>query len=161
MLTEREALARYLNNQRRHIIGILDGLTDEQLRQPVLPSGWSCIQLVNHLTWDVEHFWFQCVVAGNRNELDFDANAWNPPTDRTPADILATYQRECQRADQVIAATDLDAAPAWWPVEIFPHLPERSLRETILHVTTETATHAGHLDVVRELLDERQWLVLT
>lgn len=161
MLTEREGLSCYLSNQRRHITGILDGLTDEQLLQPVLPSGWSCVQLVNHLTWDVEHFWFQCVVAGNRDELDFDTNAWELPPGKTPADILAAYQRECQRADEIIAATDLNAAPAWWPVEIFPGLPERSLRETILHVTTETAIHAGHLDVVRELLDQRQWLVLT
>jgi uncharacterized damage-inducible protein DinB len=161
MLTEREALSHYLANQRRHIVDILAGLTDDQLRHPVLPSGWSCVQLVNHLTWDVEHFWFQCVVAGNRDELDADANAWELPPASTPAGILAAYQRECQRADEIIALTDLSAAPRWWPVEIFPDLPERSLRETILHITTETATHAGHLDAARELLDERQWLVLT
>lgn len=161
MLTEREALSTYLQNQRRHIVHILDDLTDEQLLQPILPSGWSCAQLVNHLTWDVEHFWFQCVMAGNRDELDFDANAWDVPAGTSPTEIIAVYQRECQRADEIIATTDLDAAPKWWPVEIFPNLSEWSVREIILHVTTETATHAGHLDAVRELLDNRQWFVLT
>jgi hypothetical protein len=32
--------------------------------------------------------------------------------------------------------------------------------EVILHVVVETATHAGHLDAVRELVDGRQWMVL-
>lgn len=41
------------------------------------------------------------------------------------------------------------------------HLPPRELRETILHVVAETACHAGHLDVVGELIDGRSWLVLT
>lgn len=161
MLDERAALSRYLAGQRGHMLGALDGLSEEQLRHPVLPSGWNCLQLVNHLTWDVEHFWFQCVVAGNRSELDFDANAWEIPPDATTEGILAAYQQQCHQADQVIAARDLDSAPVWWPVEIFPNFPEKCLRETILHVITETATHAGHLDVVRELIDQRQWLVLT
>ncbi len=65
------------------------------------------------------------------------------------------------RANAIIAATPLDAAPAWWPVEVFEGLPVRDLRGTILHVLAETACHAGHLDVVRELIDGRQQLVLT
>jgi hypothetical protein len=40
-------------------------------------------------------------------------------------------------------------------------MPEQQLRQTILHVIAETATHAGHLDAVRELIDGRTWLVLT
>jgi len=51
--------------------------------------------------------------------------------------------------------------PAWWPAEIFSDLPSRGLRDAILHVITETAYHAGHLDVVRELIDGRTWQVLT
>jgi hypothetical protein len=40
-------------------------------------------------------------------------------------------------------------------------MPSRPLHETILHVLTETASHAGHLDIARELIDGHQWLVLT
>src|SRR3954447_4748761 len=45
------------------------GLSDEQLRRPVLPSGWSCLGLVRHLTLSDERYWFGVVVAGER--LDF------------------------------------------------------------------------------------------
>lgn len=80
----------------------------------------------------------------------------------TPAEVvLEAYREEAGLADAVIGAAELDAAPAWWPVEIFPGMPERDLRRTILHVVAETAAHAGHLDVVRELVDGHQWLVLT
>ena len=48
--------------------------------------------------------------------------------------------------------------PSGW---IFPGLPSRPLRDTVLHVITETATHAGHLDAVRELIDGRTWMILT
>jgi len=54
-----------------------------------------------------------------------------------------------------------DAAPALWPEELFGDWRLDNLREVILHVLTETAVHAGHLDAVRELIDGRTWLVLT
>jgi Protein of unknown function (DUF664) len=50
--------------------------------------------------------------------------------------------------------------PTWWP-DFFANLPPRPLRRTILHAIAETATHAGHLDAARELIDGGQWLVLT
>jgi hypothetical protein len=53
----------------------------------------------------------------------------------------------------VIAGTPLDAGPAWWPDDPFEDLRRRELRRTVLHVVTETAAHAGHLDAVRELID--------
>ncbi len=159
MLNEREALGHYLAAQRHHIIGAIEGLTDEQLRQPVLPSGWNCLQMVNHLTWDVENFWFQCVVAGDLSGFDITDDGWILPPDATRQSVLAAYHRQCQRTDDIIATRDLDSAPVWWPVEIFPEMPEQCLRETVLHVIAETAAHAGHLDAVRELIDQRQWLV--
>jgi hypothetical protein len=79
-----------------------------------------------------------------------------------PADaVFDLYRQETERASAIIAATPPDAQAAWWPEEVFPGLPPRPLRETILHVITETACHAGHLDVVRELIDGRTWVILT
>jgi uncharacterized damage-inducible protein DinB len=158
---ETDALLATLNAQRRHVLGILDGLSDEALRRPVLPSGWTCLGLVRHLALDVERFWFRAVVAGQSVELRTGAAAWQVGADEAAADVLAEYRRETELADAVIEATALDAAPAWWPVEEFPDLPEKNLRETLLHVVVETACHAGHLDAVRELIDGRTWLVLT
>ena len=158
---EIRALLSSLNNQRAHVLGILEGLPDEALRRPVLPSGWTCLGLVQHLALDVERFWFRAVVAGEPVDREKDHDVWQVPPDLPAEAVLGLYRQETELANSIIAATPLDAAPAWWPEEIFPGLPTRDLRETILHVITETACHAGHLDAVRELIDGRAWLVLT
>jgi uncharacterized damage-inducible protein DinB len=158
---ERDALLQALNAQRDHVLDALTGLPDEALRRPVLPSGWACIGLVQHLALDVERFWFRAVAAGEPVELASGADAWHVPAGVSVGAVVDLYRAEAARSDAVITATALDARPAWWPVQVFADLPERNLRSTILHVLTETACHAGHLDAARELLDGRQHLVLT
>jgi len=159
--SERLALQEALDGQRATVLEILDGLPEEALRRPVLPSGWSCLGLVQHLTLDVERFWFRAVVAGEQVELATADGAWQVEPG-TPVDaVLDGYREEVRKANVIIAATSPDAAPVWWPVEVFADLPVRDLRRTILHVLTETACHVGHLDAARELLDGRQRLVLT
>lgn len=158
------ALLRVLHGQRRHILGAVEGLDDADLRRPVLPSGWHCLGLVQHLTLDVERFWFRAVLTGDEAVIagltSGDA-AWRVAADVPPGDVLDGYRREAGTVDAVIAALPADAPLAWWPRELFgePHL--HSLRDLLLHVITETACHAGHLDAVRELIDGRRWLVLT
>ena len=66
---ERHLLLSRLAGQRDHVLHQLDGLSDAQLRQPVLPSGWSCLGLVRHLTLSDERYWFEVVMAGGA--LDF------------------------------------------------------------------------------------------
>lgn len=159
--TETGALLGSLRAQRAHVLGILEGLPDEALRRPVLPSGWTCLGLVQHLALDVERFWFQRVVAGERLAEDPDAAAaWSVPPDRAPAAVLERYRQESARADAIVTATPLDAAPRAWP-RFFGSWRLEDLRAVVLHVITETACHAGHLDAARELLDGRTWLTLT
>lgn len=158
---ELSALRGWLDYQRGHVLGILEGLSEEDLRRPVLPSGWTCLGLVNHLALDVERFWFRAVAAGEQVALATGDEAWRVGPDVPAEAVFALYREETARADAVIDATPLDAAPVWWPAEIFPNLPPRDLRNSILAVITETACHAGHLDAVRELIDGRTWLVLT
>ncbi len=163
--TETQTLLKYLDSQREHVLGILEGLDDEALRRPILPSGWSCLGMVQHLAIDVERFWFQGTVAGNQDFIDafFAApdNAWQVGPDVSAQAVFDLYRQEIARANAIIAAASPDAAPAWWPPEIFRDWRLRTVREVILHTTTETATHAGHLDAARELIDGRKWLVLT
>ncbi|MGY1807036.1 DinB family protein [Blastococcus sp. SYSU D00669] len=161
LIDEKSALLAALRSQREHVLGILDGLPDEELRRPVLPSGWSCLGLVKHLAVDVERFWFRAVIAGEQVELQSGDGGWRVPDGTTGDEVLALYRDEAARADAVIGDRALDAEPAWWPTELFPGLPVRDLRQTVLAVIVETATHAGHLDAVRELIDGRTWLVLT
>jgi hypothetical protein len=63
--TELDALKGALDRQREHVLGTLEGLAEEDLRRPVLPSGWSCLALLRHLSLDVERFWFPGVIAGD------------------------------------------------------------------------------------------------
>ncbi len=163
MSDEKQALLETLAGQRRHVLGILEGLPDEALQRPLLPSGWTCAGLVHHLALDVERFWFRAVMAGEKVEaqdIPFTESAWEVPPSMSAEQVLALYREECARADEVVSGMSLDTPPAWWP-EFFGDSLLDDLREVLLHVIVETATHAGHLDTVRELVDGRQWMVLT
>ena len=79
------ALIATLDSQRDHVLGALDGLDEAALRRAVLPSGWSCLGLVQHLAMDVERFWFRAVVAGEPAviaELADAGDAWLVDIDR-------------------------------------------------------------------------------
>ena len=151
-----------LRHQRSHVLGILEGVDEESLRRPILPSGWSCLGLVQHLALDVERFWFRMIVAG---ELELPApdapSAWDVGPDRAAGAVFALYRDEAACADEVILARPLDAPPATWPHDLFGDFRLKDLRAVLVHVLTETATHAGHLDAARELIDGRRWLTLT
>lgn len=160
---ENQTFLHYLNSQRHHVLGILEGLDEEVLRRPVLPSGWTCLGLVQHLALDVERFWFRAVVAGEQaviDGLDEAGDPWQVASDVPAEDVFDLYRQEIDRANAIITATPLDSAPTWWP-DFFGEWRLHSLREVILHVITETACHAGHLDAAREIVDGRRWLVLT
>ena len=162
-MNEKNRLLDSLQAQRDHVIGILDGLDEEAARRAAAPSGWSVLGLVQHLTRDDERFWFSAVVAGDADAIEATLNegdAWQVAPDRTLNDIVDGYRAEIQRSAAVLAEADLDASPGWWPTEIFPDWRMDDVRQIVLHVITETATHAGHLDLVRELIDGRQWMTL-
>jgi hypothetical protein len=138
-----------------------EGLSEQDLRRPILPSQWTCAGLVHHLAIDVERFGFRAVVAGEQLTDEEPDNAWQLPKDVTATSVLEAYRREIELADAIIAATSIDSALAWWPEDLFGSWRLDDLRETLLHVIAETACHAGHLDAARELIDGQQWIVLT
>ena len=157
---EKEALLASLNEQREHVLSVVEELSDDGQRRPTLPSGWTPLGMVQHLAVEVEQFWFRGAVAGEPITLTSGDEAWRVPADTPAAEILAQYRDEIARANAIIAATAADAMPKWWP-DFFDDFPPRPLRRAILHVIAETAAHAGHLDAHRELVDGGQWLVLT
>jgi hypothetical protein len=167
MNAEFDALKAALDGQREHVLGILEGLSEQDLRRPVLPTGWSCLGLVRHLAIDVEQFWFSGVFAGDPDVAwQFKAGAeahWHVPDNVNAEEILDGYRAAIERADAALtAAADdpagLDRPPATWPTELWPDWRLADLRRILLHVLTETACHAGHLDATRELIDGITWM---
>ena len=162
---ERASLADWLGGQREHVLGILEGLDDAQLHRAMLPSGWTFLGMVQHLAFDVERYWFRCIIGGESltivgTEPEDRPNYWEIADDVDARQLLATYRDEIERSNAIISATPLDQPPAqrdeWWGDWEVP-----DLRFVLLHVLAETACHAGHLDAARELVDGRKWLSLT
>jgi hypothetical protein len=82
------------------------------------------------------------------------------PGDGVCGRLAAVVPRRVLPADAVAALLSADEAPKYWPQELFGDWRLDSVREVLLHVLVETATHAGHLDAARELIDGKQWIVL-
>lgn len=68
---------------------------------------------------------------------------------RTPGRAYASYQAQYARSNEIVAAAALDDAgrhPDCRP-------GNADLRWMLIHLVEETGRHAGHADIVRELLD--------
>ena len=154
-------LLKYLTQQREHVLGAVENLSEEAMRRPVLPTGWSCAGLIQHLALDVERFWFRQIMAGEQVGPDeFGNDGWQVRPDVSAEAVLQLYRREIDLADKIITATSPEAPPVWWP-DFWPTFHLDNLRQVLLHVIAETACHAGHLDAARELIDGQTWLILT
>jgi len=159
---EKDALLGGLEGQRRHVLAMLEGLSDQQLRTAMLPSGWHCLGLVRHLTLH-EDYWFRQSVNGELPVVSGqdEGDDWTVPEDQLPHEILDRYRSAVARSNEIIAATPLDAPPRrpdpeWqeWGMTF------QDLRTIMVHVLIDTSVHAGHLDATRELIDGRQWVVI-
>ncbi|PMR60033.1 mini-circle protein [Verrucosispora sp. ts21] len=157
MDVEKAALYEFLTHQRAVIRAILADLDETSLRTPVLPSGWSPLGLVEHLG-HAERHWFQEVFRGSAEPLPWPDENTPLLTTRSPAQVFGFYRDQCDISDSIIAAAPLTATPAGRHPEEPLASQTTDLRRIVLHVIEETARHAGHLDVVRELIDGRTGL---
>jgi hypothetical protein len=123
------------------------GLSDEQLRRVLVGSGTCVLGLIQHLA-EAERYWFGYHLAGTAWNADLECGM-AVPAGRAAADVLADYRAAIEDSDRAIrSAGDPDALFAV-PVEGNRH----SLRWVMAHMTSETARHAGHADILREQLD--------
>lgn len=160
MADARTALLSALGSERAHVLATTEGLSEADLLRPVAPSGWSVAGMLTHLAYDDEIFWLGAVLAGDRHAIDAICDGWHAPTG-TGAEAIDRYRDVVARHDLLLDGIDLDAPPAWTPpTEMFPFPPFASGWLVVQRVVLETATHAGHLDLVRELIDGHQHLVL-
>jgi uncharacterized damage-inducible protein DinB len=147
---EKESLKVSLDRHRDTVLWKLEGLGDDDLRRSMVPSGTSLLGLVKHLA-AVEYGWF-CDTFGREIEpLPFDDD--DPDADlrvrpeETTEDILAFYGRARAAADQAIDELDVeDTGTAWFGEAV-------TMRWVLIHMIEETARHAGHVDILRELID--------
>jgi hypothetical protein len=154
---EKDALHAFLKAQRASVLAIVDGLDDEALTTTVPPLGWSPLGMVEHLGY-AERYWFQEILTGSAEPVEWPDDDHTPlNTPRPPSVVFAFYRRQCRRSDEAIAATPL-STPAVGR-HSGPNADEfTDLRRVVLHMIEETARHAGHLDIARELLDGKTGL---
>lgn len=153
--SEKETLHRYLRKHRAALLAKVEGLAERQARWPLTPTGTNLLGLVKHVAG---------VQAGYLGEVFGrplpDSPAWleswegddmYASLDESMADVIAFHHRSAAHADATIAALDLDARGAvpWWPEE----RREVTLHQVLVHLGYEVARHAGHADIVREMLD--------
>jgi uncharacterized damage-inducible protein DinB len=147
--TERDLLEAFLTANRAEIKSLLDGVTDAQARQRLVPSLTTLLGLVKHAAF-VERVWFEVTLAGRtRAELglppDIDATFTLADDDTIDA-IRASYDEATARADAIVKAHSLDDHA------LHHRLGRVSLRWIYLHMIEELARHAGHGDILKEQL---------
>jgi hypothetical protein len=149
-------LQRYLQRGREDVLWKLDGLSEYDARRPLTPTGTNLLGLVKHLAY-MELDYFGAAFGRPSPEalawddgLDPNVDMW-ATAEESRTDVVSLYRRAWAHADGTIAALPLDAVGSvpWWP-------PERrtpTLHAVLVHATVETQRHAGHADIVRELID--------
>ena len=158
-------LLGFLQYQRGSVLKIVEGLPEDDWQTPVVSSGWTVAGMLRHLG-GVEHHWLQHVTTGVGEEppageeaVDEEEGTYDPEAAFTcgwpGADLIANYRDECRRSDEVLAVTPLSAAPRGLGFHPDPEYTKQitNVRWIVLHVIEETATHSGHLEIARELLD--------
>lgn len=158
---ERSDLLEFLQYQRDSVLSIVEGLSEEQWHTSVVPSGWTPAGFIEHLG-GAEYHWFRMVVAGLPLEVspgDEDEAPYDPTaaftSNRPSVEIVENYRKQCQISDEILANVSMSTKP------LGRHKPNEevpSVRWVVLHMIEETATHSGHLEIARELLDGKTGL---
>jgi uncharacterized damage-inducible protein DinB len=153
----KSVLHRYLDIAREALLWKLEELSEYDVRRPMVPTGTNLLGIVKHVA-SVEAGYFG-ETFGRPLEEPFpwldegaepNADMW-ATAEESREQIVGLYQRVWAHSDATIDALPLDAAGqvAWWP----PERSEVTLQLILVHVIAETNRHAGHADIVRELVD--------
>ncbi|MEU9402711.1 DinB family protein [Streptomyces sp. NPDC048242] len=147
----------YLQAARDALLWKLDGLTEYDIRRPFTPTGTNLLGLVKHAA-GVELGYLGDTFGRPPGEplpwLDADAepnaDMW-ATADESRASIVDLYRRAWAHADATIDALPLDTVGRvpWWP----DGKDEVTLHHAVIRVTADTHRHAGHADILRELMD--------
>jgi Protein of unknown function (DUF664) len=150
---ERETLEGFLDWYRAVVERKVDGLTLDDAKRVMTPTGMSALGVLKHLGW-VERGWFRETFAGEGVEaidMEGDNSAeFAIGSDDTIESVIAFYRAEVDESRRVSSdAPSLDALSA----KETRYREQVSLRWIMVHMLEETARHAGHLDLMREEID--------
>lgn len=150
-------LQRYLQIGRDAVLWKLDGLSEYSVRRPMTPTGTNLLGLVKHLA-TMELGYFGEVFGRPDDEpmpwmaegADINADMWATAAE-SREQIVGLYRRACAHSDATIDALNLDSVGQvpWWQ----EGRREVTLRRILVHMISETDRHAGHADIVREMID--------
>lgn len=153
-------LGHYLQQARDSLVASIDGLSDYDIRRPMTPSGTNLLGLVKHVMGVELGYLGACVGRPAPFTLPWydDGSVWEgadmwATANETHEHLLELYRKTWRHSDGSFATLSLhtQAIVPWWPdgrrATTFGHLAAR--------VVAETAQHAGHADIIRELIDGR------
>ena len=150
-------LSRYLEQARSALLWKVDGLSEYDVRRPLTPTGTNLLGLLKHVASVALGYFGETFGRPSDEPLPWLADDAEPnadlwvPADQSRQEVVALYHRAWAHADATIAALPLDAIGhvPWWPTE----RNEVTLEQILVHMIAETNRHAGHADIVRELID--------
>jgi hypothetical protein len=156
----REVLLEYLQSARERVVSRVDGLSEFDAHRPLTPSGTNLLGLVKHLASMEWTYLGSCVGRPRDPELTWiadgsiweGADMWATATETT-TELLTLYREVWEASDAAVRELGLDAPAhmAWWPAE----RRDSTLGVVLVRMLEETGQHAGHADIVRELVDGR------
>ena len=146
--SELDTSVAFLDFARQSVLKKADGLDEVQLRRVLVGTGTSILGLVQHLTV-AESYWFGHHVAGRGAETDDWDFGMDVEAGPDSATVLRAYRDSIDASNAVIEAAGDPEALSVFPVDG----ENRTLRWVLAHMTSETARHAGHADILREQID--------
>ncbi len=148
-------LGAYLDYFRTVVPDKLDGLSEHELRTSRLPSGWTPLELLHHLT-HVERRWLRWGFLGEAVDDPWGDRGpddrWRVPEGMSPDEVLARYEEQCAWSRAAVAGVPLERRAATGG-RFATEAEAPTLGWILFHLLQEYARHAGQLDVVRELAD--------
>ena len=150
-------LHEYLRTGRKVLLWKLEGISDYDVRRPMTPTATNLLGIVKHVASVEAGYLGDCFERPFGQEFPWfaddaedNADMW-ATAEESRESIIDLYQRVWEHSDTTIAALDLDATGyvPWWAEQ----RRHATLQQILVHMIAETHRHAGHADIVRELID--------
>ncbi|WP_435738405.1 DinB family protein [Cellulosimicrobium sp. PMB13] len=153
----KDTLLRYLARERATLLSKAEGLSEYDVRRPLTRTGTNLLGLLKHVA--SVQVGYLCETFGGTHDLampwfddgaEVNADMW-ATADESREEIVELFRRSCEISDEWVAGLDLDARGEvpWWA----PARRHVTLHQILVHMLDEMAHHAGHADIVRELVD--------